>query len=125
MINFAKQFSKNKAAHKSKLIEKFENRILTLDRRLLEATDSDQINKIQADIKKSEEFLMFEHEEKVKSAMFRSKAQFYSEGQKNSKYFFNLEKSRSRAKTLTALKLESGEILSNPKNILKEEKNFL
>ena len=48
-----------------------------------------------------------EHEdlitEKVYSAILRSKASWYKEGERNSKYFFNLEKARAGAKNMTKI----------------------
>ena len=37
----------------------------------------------------------------VKASIFCSKACWYSEGERNSKYFFRLEKQRSNTKTMT------------------------
>ena len=41
--------------------------------------------------------------EKMQGVLFRSKAQWYAEGERNTKYFYSLEKMRYNAKTCTAL----------------------
>lgn len=124
MTDFAKTFSIHKAKEKSQMIEKFERRIMILDEKLLTLETMEDKKKCLEDIKKTEMFLMNEHDEKVKAAMFRSKAQFYLEGEKNSKYFFNLERNRSRAKIISAIRNESGTIITKPHLILEEEKLF-
>lgn len=121
---YAKLFSQQKAKEKSQFIEKMEMRILNLDQKLVQATTIEERNKIEKDIKNTENFLLNEHEEKVKAACFRSKAQYFLYGEKNSKYFFNLEKSRGSSKIISNLRGRDGVIIDNPKEILKEERLF-
>ena len=52
--------------------------------------------------------------ERTESAMFRSKAQWYGEGEKPTKYFLNLEKRRSGAKNMTSLLTEADKVEINP-----------
>lgn len=75
-------------------------------------------------IKQTEQFLLEEHELKVKAARFRSKAQYYLQGEKCSRYFFNLERSRGNAKVINQLIRQDGSIIKDPNKILKEEKIF-
>lgn len=93
ITNFAKEYSKKRARVKNTLIESFERRIITLEKRLIQSNDVAIINKTLRDIQNTEQFLLNEYEDRVKAACFRSKANYYLEGGKNSKYFFNLEKS--------------------------------
>ena len=57
-------------------------------------------------------------DEKVKGALFRSKCQYYNEGERNTKYFYNLEKSRSGAKNVVTLIDDKDIEIKNPKEIL-------
>ena len=52
--------------------------------------------------------------------MFRSKARWIEKGEKLTNYFFNLEKRNYEKKVIAQLKLESGEIISDIKQINKE-----
>ena len=54
----------------------------------------------------------------------RSKARWYENGEKNSKYFLNLEKRNFLRKQISKLKLSNGEETDDPKIILEEEKIF-
>ena len=54
----------------------------------------------------------------------RSKARWYENGEKNSKYFLNLEKRNFLRKKISKLKISSGEETDDAKTILEEEKTF-
>ena len=58
------------------------------------------------------------YESKGKEAIFRSKVKWIEQGEKPTKYFFNLEKKNYVMKTLLQIKLDNGEIinLANPLN---------
>ena len=56
--------------------------------------------------------------------MLCPKATFYELGEKNTKYFFNLEKSRGKNKTMTSIKNSLGNLIQDPREILKEQRNF-
>lgn len=123
MIRVSKDFAGRKAKEKSLLIEKLEQRILTLDQKIINSNSKEDISKYMSAIKKTEEFLIGEHEKKVEAAKFRTKNQYYQQGEKNSSYFFNLEKSRGSSKIISALNINK-QIIRDPKRILQEEKLF-
>ena len=56
--------------------------------------------------------------------MTRSKAQWYEFGEKNNKYFYNLEKRNHKKKYITSLTKKDGNIVLEPKQILEEEERF-
>ena len=62
---------------------------------------------------------------KTQGTIDRSRARWYEFGEKNNKYFLNLEKGSHRKKHIASLKNEDGSILRNAKQILPEEENFL
>ena len=61
---------------------------------------------------------------KTRGAMTRSTAQWYEFGEKNNKYFYNLEKINHKKKHITSLTKEDGNISHDPKQILEEEERF-
>ena len=63
---------------------------------------------------------------KTRGAIVRTKSRWYEFGEKNSKYFYNLEKRNHRKKhiTCTSLKKQNDTTISCPKEILEEEANF-
>ena len=65
------------------------------------------------------------YESKGKEAIFRSKVKWIEQGEKPTKYFFNLEKKNYLTKTLLQIKLDNGEITSDMKKINKQIEVFL
>ena len=62
--------------------------------------------------------------EKAMAMLFRSKIRWMEEGEKNTKYFFSLEKARYNAKTCFKLVDELGGEITNPQEILEKQKEF-
>ena len=62
--------------------------------------------------------------EKTRGSLLRSKIQWYEEGEKSTKNFFNLEK-RNADKNIKKLISENGNIISNPTEILIAEQLFM
>uniref|UniRef100_A0A3B3HKX7 Reverse transcriptase domain-containing protein n=1 Tax=Oryzias latipes TaxID=8090 RepID=A0A3B3HKX7_ORYLA len=75
-----------------------------------------EVNKLQS---KLDEL----YTEKAKGAFIRSKAKWMEDGEKNSTYFFNLEKSRQRKKTITKLQIENS-LVDDQNNIKDYITNF-
>ena len=62
-------------------------------------------------------------EDVVRGIIVRTKAKWIAEGERNTKYFFNLEKRNFQQKCITRLCTEKG-IISDAKAILEEERSF-
>ena len=56
--------------------------------------------------------------------MIRSKARWHNEGEKNTKYFLNLEKRHFNTKTIRQLQLENSSVIKTDEEILTEAKSF-
>ena len=61
---------------------------------------------------------------KAEGAYIRSRAQNYEEGERNSKYFFNIEKRNSYKKSINKLKTSNNSVTENQGIILEEMKSF-
>ena len=64
-------------------------------------------------------------EQKVKGAVIRSKARWVEYGEKNTRYFLNLEKRRGEKNNINKRKLNDGTETEDQEVILQEEKNFI
>ena len=62
--------------------------------------------------------------EKTEGLRIRSKAQEIEEGERGTKYFLNLEKRNAKIKNITKLKLEDNSTITDPKQILNEQRKF-
>ena len=61
---------------------------------------------------------------KTKGAILRSKVRWHEEGERNTKYFYNLEKRHHALKTVSKLKVGENSYIEDIFEILEEEKNF-
>ena len=91
-----------------------------LEDKVAEVPDIFKIKRMQFLRKKLDELSL----KKTESLIFRSKAKWYHLGEKNTSYFLNLEKSKYNARTCNAILLDDGNIVTNPKNILKQQQLF-
>ena len=64
------------------------------------------------------------NDKKAESMIFKSKAMWIEEGEKSSKYFFGLEKWNNQKKTIRKLTKTTGEVITDRKKILTEERLF-
>ena len=60
------------------------------------------------------------YEEKGRQAMFRAKCRWIENGERPTKYFFNLEKSNYNKKTISELRLHDDSITRNETVILEQ-----
>ena len=62
------------------------------------------------------------YEIRGKEGIFRSKVKWFEQGEKPTKYFFNLEKMNYEKKLMREVKWKDGETITDPKQIEKELK---
>lgn len=114
------QYGKNKAKIQRNEIRKVESLHQRLSNELLLSPDNNQlkteITNVEAEIENLYHY-------RAKGAQIRSRLQLLEEGEKNTKYFHNLEKSRQTRKNIISLKKDNV-ILNNIKDILNEEVRF-
>ena len=61
---------------------------------------------------------------KTRGTILRRRVRWYEYGEKNSKYFYNLEKTNQRKKHITALKVNDHTNVIDPREIIEEEERF-
>ena len=61
---------------------------------------------------------------KTRGAILRSKSRWHNEGEKNTKYFLNLEKRHFNEKTFKHLTLANDNVVNTDSEILEEAKSF-
>ena len=111
--NFSREFSKKSAINKKDKIDTLTEEIQSLE---TQTPNSTVIKEKRTELER----LM---NEKTEGIILRSKVRWYEEGEKSTKYFFNLEKRNYQKKTMRKLNL-NGDIIEDPKVILNEQKNF-
>ena len=88
---------------------------------LMKGNDNEEDNLKR--LKEKDQELQNLYELEIKGYIIRSKADYIEGGEKNTKYFANLEKKRSDAKTLHKL-VNNEKEFTNQKDILEEVKSF-
>ena len=116
---------------KKSTIEYSKNR--TSEQKIIISQLSEKVNEYEAQLPLTEEITRLwvdtkaELEERLlgraQGIMFRSKVKWYEEGEKNTKYFYALEKAKYNAKTCYKLITDNGEITES-EGILKEQHKF-
>ena len=95
-------------------IKKLEEEILNLDN---SPNSFKEISRLQIELNQK---IM----EKSVGAQLRSRAVFIEQGEKNTKFFLNLEKSRQQNNLILELKSNNGTLLNTKKDVLKEMETF-
>ena len=119
------QYAKHKRG-KMKLTETNLESVITSLQRKLEENDLSETNKTtiynELEVKK----LQLENvvQRQTQGAMIRSKARWHNEGEKDTKYFLNLEKRHFNTKTIRQLQLENSSVIKTDEEILTEAKSF-
>ena len=63
-------------------------------------------------------------QERLRSAQLRSKIKYIAEGDKSTKFFLNLEKSKANAKLFPNIELEDGRIVTSQHDIRNTQREF-
>ena len=111
---------------KVKKEEELEKEIAMLEKRVDNACSNDPpvSQKVTEQIKILKDELEKIIEYRTKGAILRSKPRWYNEGEKNTKYFLNLEKRHFKQGTISQLKLSDGVFVISDKDILSECESF-
>ena len=114
------QYSAKKLKERKELKLKLEKDLYNIENELqrgISEADVERYHYIKEELEKLEEL-------ETKGAILRSKAKWAETGEKNTKYFLNLEKKNAIDKHIYQLQLETGEITNDQKQILLEQKRF-
>ena len=114
----AKKYSRMKSSEDRVVISQLTEAVTELENKFDTLNDA-QHELMQASKDELEEMIT----SRTRGIIFRSKVRWAEEGEKNSKYFFNLEKARYNAKTCSSL-LVDGSVISNPDQIIHQQKKF-
>lgn len=122
--SFCVEYANRKAKQRNRLIDKLIQRLKILDERLLDSQSQDTRENLAFRIKQTEQFLINEHEKLAEKQAFHNKCKYYTEGERNNKFFFNLAKAKYNSKVVRKIKDSNGNIYSNPKDVLREQAGF-
>ena len=112
------EFSRKNTSEEKLIISQLSEMVNDYESRLpLDEKDTKMLEKTKEDL---EERVM----QQTKGMIFRSKVKWYEEGEKNTKYFYNLEKARYNAKTCFKLIDKEQNIIQDQAKILETQREF-
>ena len=118
-------YAKNKAKNLRKKVEKdLQTRLSNLDQLISNSVDSAQVNYLEVVYFQLKQELCLIYENKGKGSIVRSKTKWTEQGEKPTKYFFNLERRNYNHKTIRELKYPDGTLVTKEDEILKEIEIF-
>lgn len=119
-IKFSKNIQSLKKQHKADL----EKRLATVSREADREVNTSEGDNLRNELVSIERELKEIYLEEANRTILRSRANWALHGEKPFKYFLNLEKVRSKNNVITALVSDDGQIITEPKCILEEERKF-
>ena len=119
VIGESQRYCENRAKNRKVILNQLEEKLEEYKKsEILSESDQNLYEKTKCDY----EYCI---QEKAMAAAFRAKVNWHNEAGKPSKYFLNLEKSRSGAKNINCLITDSGQTLKHEtKSILNEQRQF-
>ena len=113
-------FSKGKAQGTRKREVEIKEQLDELDKIICNSQNLNNIDEILRQYDDLKKELQHQYDNRGKAAIFRSKCRWVEEGEKATKYFFNLEKRNYNRKTIDEIKLENDETTTDETQILSE-----
>ena len=120
VIAYSTVYSLNKAKEKKKKFREL-NRTIDYLQTMLQVSYSEECEQ-ELNIAKAQMDSYLQA--KVRTLMFIGRAKYHMEGERNSKYFYSMAKSRSLNRTMLKIQKEDGALTCNPNEILKEQKHY-
>ena len=111
-------YFKDKAIKRKNRECDIKERLEELDEKICHSEDLQNIDECLRNYKELKLELQSIYDHKGKAAMFRSKCRWIENGEKPTKYFFNLEKRNYNRKKIFEQELEDGEVITDGKEIL-------
>ena len=124
VVKECQNISKERASAASNDIELLYEQIEKANTRLLHATSQHETEVIEEDITQRKSELQKYLSYKAEGAQICSKTVWYQKAERNTKYFFCLEKIKYNNKTLNAVLCEDGTISKDERRILQEQTKF-
>ena len=118
---FTLKYSKNKSRERKSTETILQNRINELFKRAeTEPNNKHIICEIQSIRLRLKKIMQY----KTKGAILRSKVRWYEEGERNTRYFYNLEKRNYEKRTIAKLKRPNGTVTNDQFEILREQMEY-
>ena len=119
------RYAKRKARKSRDYLKSLEQRLAETEALINNSTEGD--GNLETKLTLQEQLkieLQYLYEKRGEGAMFRSKLRWTEQGEKPTRYFFNMEAKNVNQKTITELETSEGIKITDPKQILQETEHF-
>ena len=122
---WAKKRGRQLSADRNIQYDGLKKKLSQIETELYQAECKGNINEIlqahkESIYKKIEELI----EIQTSASVFRSRCKYVKDNEKNTKFFYSLEKANYNKKNMTHLKTDNGNVITSPKDILCEQEKF-
>ena len=118
------KYAKQQKAKQKQTEKTLETEILKLEQKLDDNITDDEKCETREKLEIKKQSLEQVISYKTQGSIIRSKTRWYNEGEKNTKYFFGLEKRHFNSKTIRNLKIDDNTVLNTDQEILNEARRF-
>ena len=122
IFRFSKQYANERAEKRKSRRKHLEEKVSKLEREIVDTEGDSEDVILEYESAKNELEKLYEYI--TNGIILRSKAQWYEEGEKNTKYFLSLEKNNKAKSHIRKLMDSEGEEITDQKKILKEINGF-
>jgi exodeoxyribonuclease-3 len=119
--NFCTEFGKMLSCKKKNEFLLLQLELEELDKQISNNAEDEILQRKLIQVKQKLDML---HLDKARGAQTRARQKWIEEGERNTAYFCNLEKVRSKKKVITRLHKDSGEIITGQNEIMAEQVSF-
>ena len=119
--DFCIEYGKEKARKNRNDLLDLLNEVRDIEKQLITNPNNENLQKQLISLKQKIEIIQVN---KAKGAQTRARVKWIEEGEKNTRFFCNLEKSRAKKNTITRLEKDTGETIVEQNKLLEEQVSF-
>ena len=119
--DYCTDYGKFKAYDKKNRHLDLQIRLNALEKKIIVNPNDEGVQKEILNVKNQLEILAME---KARGAQIRSRIKWIEDGEKNTKYFLGLEKTRGNKNTMTSIRKDNGTVETDQSNILREQYQY-
>ena len=118
---FCMEYGRNRARNKKNRLLDLQLQMQELEKQIISNPDNEELHTDILRVKQQLEAISLE---KARGAQVRARIKWIEEGERNTKYFLNLEKSRGKKNVMTRIIDNNGKLITNQTEVLEEQVKF-
>ena len=120
LVKVAKKMSRKRASERDIIISQLSEKVISLEHKMSEEPTDKTWNLLSKTTTDLDEMQF----EKTKGVMFRTKARWHELGERNTKFFYNLEKTRYNSKVCSKLIDDNGVLITRMDEVMELQEKY-